>query len=60
LNLSERSRPNIPQAVAKDRSAELIVKKFSKSSFTKFEIILIPMAVNNGKNIITKSKFSTN
>ena len=53
------NKANIPEAVAKDKSAELIVIKFSKSSFKNLEIIFSPIAVSKGKNTTTKSRSST-
>jgi len=53
------NKTNIPEAVAKDKNAELIVIKFSKSAFKNLEIIFIPIAVSKGKNTTTKSRSST-
>jgi hypothetical protein len=38
-NLFISKKANIPEANVKDKSAELIVRKFNSSSFTSFEII---------------------
>tara|TARA_Y100000389_G_scaffold141451_1_gene139308 strand:- start:3658 stop:3924 length:267 start_codon:yes stop_codon:yes gene_type:complete len=58
-NLFVSSKANIPKAIVKDKSAELIVKKLINNSLTIFDMILIPKAVNKGKKTITKIKLST-